>query len=181
MSKASRETAYRMIIHRTDDFPAALHKIVIWSDGSDGLECIPFGGYETRQESVLSLLAAAEPVPPLEAFGPLLIHTNDQPISKVEDGYRTYAFCTAPGYVDVAVPDFVFCRWPEVGIDDFDETCREIAAEGASPAERDVVGWIGNRESHRVRAVLHQLGQEHPDLLDIETVEWVRDPARLQL
>ena len=47
-----------MIIHSVENLPAALDKIVIWSDGRDGLQCIPFGGYETRQESVLSLLEA---------------------------------------------------------------------------------------------------------------------------
>jgi len=170
-----------MIIHSVENLPAALDKIVIWSDGRDGLQCIPFGGYETRQESVLSLLEAAERDHPLDPFGPLLVHTNDQPISRAEDGYCTYSFCTARRYVDVAVPDFVFWRWPEVGINDFDETCRDIAAAGEHPAERDVVGWIGNIESHPVRGVLHRLGLEHPDLLDIRSVEWVRVPSRTQL
>jgi len=175
------ETTSSMIIHRTDELPAAHDKIVVWSDGRSGLQCVPFGGYETRQESVLSLLEAAERDHTLDALGPLLIHTNDQPVSTVRDRYRSYAFCTAPGYVDVAVPDFVFWRWPEVGIDDYDETCRAVAAAGEHPAERDVVGWIGTTQSNPARAVLHRLGQEHPDLLDIRSVEWVRDPSRLQL
>jgi len=170
-----------MIIHSTDELPAAHDKIVIWNDGRNGLHGVAFGGYETRQESVLSLLEAAERAHPVDAFGPLLIHTNDQPISTVHDGYRAYAFCTAEGYVDVAVPDFVFCRWPEVGIDDYDRTCRALAEAGEHPAELDVVGWIGNILSHPVRGVLHQLGLEHPDLLEIQGVEWVRVPSRTQL
>jgi hypothetical protein len=170
-----------MIIHSPEECPAAIDKIVVWCDGRNGLQCVPFGGYETRQESVLRLLEAAERHGPLDALGPLLIHTNDQPISTTEDGYRTYAFCTAPGYVDVPVPDFVFCRWPEVGIDDFDETCRDVAAAGVHQAELDAVGWIGNIQSHPVRGVLYRLGREHPDLLDIHRVEWVRVASRTQL
>jgi hypothetical protein len=170
-----------MIIHSTEELPAALDKIVIWSDGRNGLECVPFGGYETRQQSVLSLLEAAERQHPVGAFGPLLIHTNDQPISAREDGYRAYAFCTAEGYADVAVPDFVFCRWPEVGIDDYDETSRAMAGAGADAAELNVVGWIGNTLSHPIRGVMHKIGQEHPDVLDVRGVEWVRVPSRLQL
>ena len=170
-----------MIIHSTDPLPVLHDKMVIWSDDRRRLHCVAFGGYETRQESVMSLLEAAERRSPLGVFGPLLIHTNDQPVSRVEDGYRSYAFCTAAGYVDVAVPDFVFCRWPEVGIDDYDETCRAVAAAGVDRAERDVVGWIGNVESHPVRKVLHQLGSDHRDLLDVQAVEWVRVPSRTQL
>jgi hypothetical protein len=170
-----------MIIHITDELPAAHDKIVIWSDGSGGLHCVPLGGYETRQDSVLSLLQAAERHHTLDAFGPLLIHTNDQPVSTVQDGYRSYAFCTAPGYVDVAVPDFVFCRWPEVGIDDYDETCRAVADAGEHPARLDVVGWIGNILSNPVRAVLHRLGLAHPDLVDVQGIEWIRVPSRTQL
>jgi hypothetical protein len=170
-----------MIIHSTEELPAALDKMVIWSDGRNGLECVAFGGYETRQQSVLSLLEAAERNHPVDAFRPLLIHTNDQPISALADGYRAYAFCTAEGYADVAVPDFVFCRWPEVGIDDYDETSRLMAEAGAEAADLNVVGWIGNTLSHPIRGVMHQIGQEHPDVLDVRGVEWVRVPSQLQL
>jgi hypothetical protein len=169
-----------MIIHTTEPLEAAHDKIVIWNDAG-GFHGVAFGGYETRQESVLRLLEAAEQHHPIEPFGPLLIHTNDQPISTAEDGYRTYAFCTASGYVDVAVPDFVFCRWPEVGIDDYDATSAAMAEAGERPAERDLVGWIGNTLSHPVRGVLHQLGQDHPELLDIQGVEWVRVASHTRL
>jgi Glycosyl transferase family 90 len=170
-----------MIIHETEPLAAAHDKIVIWSDGRSGLHGVAFGGYETRQQSVLRLLEGAERLRPVDALGPLVIHTNDQPVSSEKDGFRSYAFCTAAGFVDVAVPDFVFCRWPEVGIDDYDDTCRALAEAGAQPAELDLVGWIGNTLSHPVRGVLHQLGQDHPDLLDIQGVDWVRVPTRLLL
>jgi hypothetical protein len=170
-----------MMIHSTDEISAAHHKILIWSDGQNGLQCIPLGGYETRQDSVLKLLKAAERNHPLDAFGPSLIHTEDRPVSKAQDGYRSYAFCTAPGYVDVPVPDFVLWGWPEVGIDDFDETCRRLAAAGEHPAELDAVGWIGSCHTHPVRSLLYRLGQEHPNLLDIQRVEWVQAPSGKQL
>jgi hypothetical protein len=170
-----------MIIHRAEELPAAHDKIVIWSDAQTGLHGVPFGGYETRQESVLTLLELTERAHRVGAFGPLLIDTNDRPVSTIEEGYRSFAFCSAEGYVDVAVPDFVFCRWPEVGIDDYDETCQAVAAAGEQAAELDVVGWIGTTEAHPNRGVLHRLGREHPGLLDIERVQWVRDDSALQL
>src|SRR3712207_8790047 len=51
-------------------------------------------------------------------------------------------------HTDVPVPDFVFGGWPQVGIEDFDATCRAIAAAGERPAERPVAGWIGRSEEH---------------------------------
>jgi len=59
-----------MIIHCTDELPAAHDKIVVWNDGRSGLRCVAFGGYETRQESVLKLLEAAERGHTLDALGP---------------------------------------------------------------------------------------------------------------
>lgn len=170
-----------MIIHTTEEIPALIDKILIWSDGRNGLQCVPFGGYETRQDAVLSLLEAAARHRTFSDFGPLLIDAGDKPVSTVADGHPSWTFCTADGYVDVAVPDFVFCRWPEVGIDDYDETCRSVAAAGQQPAELDVVGWIGNGLSHPVRGVLHQLSLDHPDLLDVQRVEWVRVAEQQQL
>jgi hypothetical protein len=109
------------------------------------------------------------------ASGPLLIHTHDTPITTAADNWRSYAFCTAPGYQDVPVPDFVFGGWPQVGIEDFDETCRAMAEAGGQPGELPVAGWIGATTTHPVRSVLHRLGQQHPDVLDVRQVEWVGD------
>ena len=52
-----------MIIHNFDGLPAAHDKIAVWCDGRSGLHGVAFGGYETRQDSVLSLLEAAERQP----------------------------------------------------------------------------------------------------------------------
>jgi Glycosyl transferase family 90 len=150
----------------------------VWKDDRHGLQAIALGGQETRQEAMLSLLEHVEAEHDLAPFAPALIHTNDTPVATAQDGWRSYAFCTAPGYLDVPVPDFVFARWPQVAIDDFDETCRAIAAAGERPAESRVAGWIGNCGTHPVRSMLLRLGRQHPDALDVRQVEWVGDASR---
>jgi hypothetical protein len=147
-------------------------KVVLWHDGRHGLEALPLGGQETRHDALVAVLDEVGRASALPPFGPLLIHTNDRPIATERDGWRSYAFCTAPGHVDVPVPDFVFGGWPQVGIHDFDGTCRAMAAAGEQPAHRPVAGWIGNLRTHHVRTVLHRLGETHPDLLDVQQVEW---------
>ena len=170
-----------MLIHVVEDLPQLDHVLVLWKGERDGLQALRLGGYETRQDAVLGLLDEADRSGTIAPFGPLLVHTLDRPVSTVEDGWQSYAFCTAPGYADVAVPDFVFGGWPEVGIDDYDQTCRAVAAAGARPAQQPVVGWIGSVPMHPARSVLHELGHQHPDLLDVQQVEWVRAPSEGRL
>jgi hypothetical protein len=167
-----------VIIHSFDEPAPMSDKIVLWKNECDGLQAIPLGGPETRQDAVLSLLEQVEREHAVDDFGPLLIHCSDTPITTAQDDWRSYAFCVAPGYLDVPVPDFVFGGWPQVGIEDFDETCHAMAAAGEQPAELPVVGWIGNLRSHPVRSVLYRLGQEHPDVLDVQQVEWTGDPSQ---
>ncbi len=156
-------------------------KLVVWKSGPDGLQAIDLGGFQSRHEAVLGLLEQADREHCVPEFGPLLVHTLDRPVSTPEQPWRSYAFCTTDGFLDVPVPDFVFGGWPEVGIDDFDETCRRVQTAGYEPARLSVVGWIGSARTHPVRSALLRLGQQHPDLLDVQQVDWVPDPTQRRL
>lgn len=161
--------------------PEIRDTLVVWKSRPDGLQAISLGGFQSRHDAVLALIEEADRRHVIPMFGPLLVHTLDRPISGVAQPWRSYAFCTADGFVDVPVPDFVFGGWPEVGIDDFDETCWAVQAAGSEQAQQPVVGWIGSTQTHPVRAALLRLGQEHPDLLDVQPVEWVPDATQTRL
>jgi hypothetical protein len=167
-----------MIKHSVEDLPWVRDTLVVWQRVSGGLQAISLGGFQSRHDAVLDLLEQVDREHVLPEFGPVLVHTLDRPVSTVEQPWRSYAFCTADGYLDVPVPDFVFGGWPEVGIDDFEETCWTVQSAGDQPAQLPVTGWIGSLQTHPVRTVLQRLGQEHPDLLDVQHVDWVADPAR---
>lgn len=170
-----------MITHVVDSLTPIRDKLVLWKDDREGLQCLSVNGFETRHDAVLGLVEQADREHALRPFGPLLVHTLDRPISTPGDDFRALSFCTAEGYHDVPVPDFVFGGWPQVGIDDFDETCGSIEAAGDRPAHLPVVGWIGSLRTHPVRSVLHELGHQHPDLLDIQRVDWVASGSATRL
>ena len=165
-----------MIRHRVDDLPSVRDSLVLWR-GAEGLQALSLGGFQSRHDAVLDLLEQADREHVVPDFGPVLVHTLDRPVSTAAQPWRSYAFCTADGYRDVPVPDFVFGGWPEVGIDDYDETCWAVQAAGDEPAELPVTGWIGSVQTHPVREVLLRLGHEHPDLLDASPVDWLPGPA----
>jgi len=168
-----------MMVHRRE-LAGLTNKIVLWRCDRD-LECLSVSGWERRHDGVVRLLEQVEQEHSLPVFGPLLVQTTDHPVCRRRrPPWRSYAFCTGPGFADVAVPDFVYGGWPEVGIPDYDDTCREMEAAGRRPAQRAVTGWIGSLATHPIRSLLHRLGQEHPSLLDIRQVEWLRDPSQVQ-
>ena len=167
-----------MRTHSFDGLPTVRDTLVVWKRGPLGLQAIGLGGFQSRHDAVLGLLEQADREHVVPEFGPVLVHTLDRPVSPVAQPWRSYAFCTADGFTDVPVPDFVFGGWPEVGIDDFDETCWAVQSAGDEPAQLPVTGWIGSVQTHAVRSVLLRLGQEHPDVLDVQQVDWVPDAGR---
>jgi hypothetical protein len=154
------------------DLGAEHRHMVVLFKGGRGLRALDLGGPETRHQSMLRVVEAADAEIGLPSFGPLLVNTGDQPVCTPEKPWRAYSFCSSARHLDVAVPDPVFGGWPEVGIQDYDETCRAVAAAGAAPAERPLVGWVGSLATHPIRAELHRLGSRHPAELEVRQVEW---------
>ena len=121
-------------------------------------------GSAERGASTFWCLREADDIYRWPDFGPLSISTGDAGA----DG--SLAFChETPGAE--TVPDFVFHRWPEAGVDDFADTCAAIAAAGEKPAATDRAGWIG-APSHATRRRLAELGHSRPDLLSITLMTW---------
>ncbi len=161
-----------MRVESIDLGAAGRDMVVLFKDRRGDLCGLDLGGPETRHRSLLRLVEMADAEIGLPTFGPLLLHTRDQPVGTHERPWRAYSFCSSTTHLDVPVPDFVFGGWPEVGIHDYDETCRAVAAAGAAPAELPVAGWVGSLATHPIRAELHRIGSEHPAQLDVQQVEW---------
>lgn len=74
-----------------------------------------------------------------------------------DDGAYTddvLAYANREGKNAVLIPDFVFAGWPECGIDNYDETCKQIAEAGAKPYIYNKIFWIGNSSTNRIREEL---------------------------
>jgi hypothetical protein len=146
--------------------------VVIWkSAGAVG--ALDGGGFQGRHLSVLKLAATAAARPRVPDFGPLFVHTGDQPDNNRDPNVRSFAFSTADGFFDTPVPDFVFDAWPETGIDDYQSVSTAMALAGDEPAETGALGWIGNCNLHPTRRVLYESAQLAPGALDIQHHDWV--------
>jgi len=147
-------------------------RMVVWKrDGR--LQALDFGGYETRHDSVLRLVALADARHGLPDFRPVLVNSADQPMNAGDPSWAVLSFSTAEGFRDVAVPDFLFDGWPQVGLGDYEDACAAACEAGAQPAELARAGWIGNCDTHPSRWALHRIGAEHADVLEVDHVEWV--------
>jgi hypothetical protein len=138
-------------------------------------------GYETRNESVLPLLAAAERDHDVAEFAPVMVHTGDRPLNGGDPSWRSLAFARADDFSDIAVPDFLFDGWPQVGLGDYEHAGATAGAAGAGPAQTMRLGWIGNCDTNPIRWRLHELGAAHAELLDVEHVSWVTTPGSERL
>lgn len=160
--------------------PAIKEAVVVWKTGGV-LGTLDFGGYETRNASVQHLLSLADQDGRLPDFPPTYIHTGDQAVNRGDPSWSTLAFSTAPGFLDVPVPDFLFDGWPQVGLGDYEDCVRDARVAGADSAKANVVGWIGNCATHESRARFHALAAEHPDLFDVRDITWVPQPGEISL
>src|SRR4051812_17985619 len=80
--------------------PGHLPQTIVLSRRGGTLRAWSIGGYQTRHESVLGLIDAAEHGHGLADFGPVAIWTGDLPLATTT-AYRSLAFATAPGFSDV--------------------------------------------------------------------------------
>ena len=73
--------------------------------------------------------------------------------------------------MDNLVPDFNFDSWPQVGINDYTTTVKEMELIGQTPAKISKVGWIGNINTNLMRKKLWSCGRNSP-LMDIINMKW---------
>jgi len=111
----------------------------------------------------------------------LLVNVGDRPLKKgLFQPFRVYGPAEAPGYADVAAPDFVFGGWPEAGISDFDPACSAMTTAGHQPPETGLLGWYGNAANIPARQLLLQKAKAHPDLIEaVDTGDWFKRSERI--
>tara|TARA_B100001057_G_scaffold390173_1_gene398091 strand:+ start:2467 stop:3345 length:879 start_codon:yes stop_codon:yes gene_type:complete len=122
-------------------------------------------GFENRNSSILNLIKLTDKKYKLPDFKIMYVHTGDHEHS---DFVGCYYFCYG-NIKKECFPDFNFLNWKNVGVFDYKETVREIRNNiDLSKYEEMKVGWLGglNGPWHK-RRLLHKLGQENSDILDI--------------
>jgi hypothetical protein len=143
----------------------------------ESLETHDFGGYETRNQSTLKLLAQAVIAVPSVQFPWILVNTGDRDVPGSFEGHRVFSYSTQSKDYGSACPDFVFDHWKQTQLDDYEAVAQELAAVGASPPRTNKLGWRG-ANTNPVRVAFARLNDGK--LFDVELISWNRsDPQRL--
>ena len=135
------------------------------------------GGYETRNPSTWWCIVEADKIYNWKDFDIIRVVTTDWDFQETSD----YTYSKINNY-DNLVPDFNFHAWPEVGIDDYSDITRRIHENGLTKYEINKVGWIGNIKTNEMRSVLLDIGNQHPDMLDIiNSGDWSKKSDSIKL
>lgn len=75
-----------------------------------------------------------------------------------------------------SMPSFVFDRWPECGIDSYEQVFGKMLLSGAEPFRDERAFWIGcltlGSEQYFRRMMGHAVARRRPDLIDFRSVIW---------
>jgi hypothetical protein len=135
------------------------------------------GGYESRNAATTHLLieALSRCKPDLAASFSLPIYTDD--FVRRPPTMPHLAYCVDDRATStIAMPDFIFWSWPEVGIADYEATADAILAAGAAPATDPRLFWIGNPYTHSTRGRFLEIAASDPRIC-AGGVTWIKDPA----
>ncbi len=123
-------------------------------------------GYESRNSSTFWCLKNADAIYNWDDFNEIIIHTDD---FEADPSHFTYS---KKDSYNRLIPDFNFHGWPQVGINDYEETIQEIDRAGKNPCEINKVGWIGNSLTNKYRQVFLDIANQHPSLFEATDMRW---------
>jgi hypothetical protein len=72
----------------------------------------------------------------------------------------------------IAIPDFIFWSWPEVGVSDYKDIVSQMLEASKVPPPIDKLFWVGNTRMHPTRKQLLDMAAGRTDML-IEDTVWV--------
>ena len=75
------------------------------------------------------------------------------------------------------IPDFSFEGWPEIGIINYDDTCKEIEKAGKEPYIYNKVFWIGSILTNPIREELVKIGKNNENF-EFIPMTWERSEKK---
>jgi hypothetical protein len=126
-------------------------------------EIVDRGGYETRNAATVHLLveALARAKSELAQSFCLPIFTDD--FVRKPPATAHFAYCADDCHTNtVAMPDFLFWNWPQVGVDDYEMTVESILAAGEREPDDPRLFWTGNAATHPTRARFLEIAAGDP-------------------
>jgi hypothetical protein len=128
-----------------------------------------YGCFQTRADSTIKMIVDALKLKPWLRFdASLTIDCGDYPM-KYEPYYYTYC-CSDKSYKKYVFPDFIFESWPQIGVQDYDQTTVEIEKAGNKKYQYNQLLWIGNTQTSPNRGKFMEIAQKNNDfILGIDT------------
>ena len=78
-----------------------------------------------------------------------------------------YSFCSE-NYHDKIIPCFLFNKWPEVGINNYDELCDKMLLTSLTPYKIKKLFWIGNIHTNHQRKYFFESFKSYKDIIDVK-------------
>jgi hypothetical protein len=130
--------------------------------------------HQSRQEATMHMLLEALKTIKYETRKDrkLTLYTSDRPPSEPARPVMSYSAVAGSRNV-IAVPDFSFWDWPDVGIKDYAELTARMTAAGAHPPIDSRLFWIGNPATSPVREKLMEIAATDPRIL-ATAISWVK-------
>lgn len=98
------------------------------------------------------------------------------------DYIHDYPFSfSGPEYTDFLIPDFNFWAWPEVGIEDYEDTCEKIIEASKKEPEYNKLFWAGNTNTNIGRKKFKIMTEGDKDIVVDDTGNWVVKPGMRRL
>ena len=141
--------------------------IVEFDKANDRLHIAEQGGWQSRHAATSHLfLEALRTVRPALRSFRVVVFTGDRPANGA-----AMAYCRRDGQNVIAIPDYLFWYWPEIGVPDYSELTKQMVRSSASLPVIDKLFWIGNVDTHPSRKNLVRLAAERDDMR-IESMGW---------
>ncbi len=125
------------------------------------------GGWQSRHTATTHLfLEALRTVRPALRSFRVVVFTGDRP-----QNCEMMAYCRRDDQRVLAIPDYLFWYWPEIGVPDYVELTKQMLRSSASLPVSDKLFWIGNANTHPSRKTLMQIAADRDDMR-IESMGW---------
>jgi hypothetical protein len=133
------------------------------------------GGYESRNAATTHLLIEAlqQCKGELSRSFSLPIFTDDFVRRPPRVPHFAYCADDRPGHA-IAIPDFFFWSWPEVGVSDYEATADAMLAAGDRPFDDPRLFWIGNPTTHPTRERFLETAARDARIKGV-SVKWLKE------
>lgn len=137
--------------------------------------------YEQRNTSTFNLIKQSDDKFNFKDFDWILIYTDDRPLEiETYENCRVFSYSTTTKEYNKAIPDFIFDKWVEVGIDDYEDVRNQILKNRGVSAIFNKIGWVGAGEHIEPRKLLVEISKKNTNKVDAKFLNWNRsNPKKL--